>query len=1414
MRAEPRTRHGRATGWAARVVALVVCMLLPAARAQDNPVFVDDSTLAADVLAGLPALLASQNTGEAVRLLQRLLDEEADRLVATPDNPDLLEPVRARVHRVLLADASLLERYRTVETDNAARLLAEGDADRVERSRLLTAPGFDAALRVASAHLAAARFESARITLEQLETHPDRDDPDRAAPAARLWSRLASYLPRPEINEAARRWAERAGIGATPAEPVEWPDALRAPAYSPLHAADDFALSELLDTPLCSAELREQAAAADQDEEIVTRRSVPTVEYPYIFPLLSGDTVYATDGLWIGAWDRFTLTPRWRTKPRGADNEREQLEEVYAANTYRRNHSRDVEEATTLALHGRLLLAATGLVADGGREGDPRLHALDARTGRVLWSSYIDELDPQLDESSSRGPAVFEGDTAVIAVRKISQTRRFASAFLVGINLADGSASWIRLSGSAGWLAYGGRGQWTDWPTLDRGVVYRVDELGVICAVEAGTGRFRWVLRLPGVESRTPNPRLPWAASRVVIDGDSLLALSPDREELLRIDQASGRILARRDTRPLGMPGYIFRQGDTLVGVGAAKPTGPTRIMTLPVQHAETAPVRLSDPFEKPDIVGRVVASGGSLIVPLEAGMQVLDLRTLGQTGAVALRAPGNLVPLGRQLVAADNQELHSYLVWEDAAAVLQSRLDADPSDLGAAISFAELASRAGHPEQMLAPIDAALAAMAADPLAERVAPGQTRLFNLLLTAVRAGLESGGPGLPRATLDGMTERMALVATDADQRATHLLVRSRVHERFGRLAESVADCEAVLTDPTLAAAVWDRDASSVRAEIDALARLDRLLAEHGRGLYAPFEREAADKLAALRGAGPEAYEALARAYPRAPAALRAWLEAAGLRAEAGETLALDRALDRGLGVALAMRAIGLDPDPRIVGELLGRRLTALIGANRLDTAADLLARSAADWPGVPMTSADTPVDRGVIAESLRARVEARGRRPAIGDAPSGRPVLLDGWVLMRALDRRDAFAARPGVMMFTAGRVGLWSLDPATDGPTPDWTAPTPTKPVLVRFDPDRVLLFEPDEQGGALRALRPEDGKELWRVDRLGEVLARARGPSSAAGRERFDAPLDGEVGASDVLLALDEATIAVVSRAGRAAGIELATGRVAWARRTDCAQVSDAAAGDGVLAIGGVGAPPSGDAAGEPIVTVLDLASGEEISRTTPSGGDTGGRVRWLHIARGAHRLVVGLSRGLAGLSLPEAQPEWTVADLALEQTTGAWAADGRLFVQNSMRELSLVDGATGELLVPRLDTADCLGAGEPLDTAPTDSAAERLAVLSPAGYALLDTRNGALLAADAAPTLAGNMVQPALAAERLALVEREAIAGAPGLYRLHILDTASGRALSTSVLALTDRPRRIALLDGAVCITAGDSTVVLPAR
>ncbi|QKK07116.1 MAG: hypothetical protein HND58_02370 [Planctomycetota bacterium] len=109
--------------------------------------------------------------------------------------------------------------------------------------------------------------------------------------------------------------------------------------------------------------------------------------------------------------------------------------------------------------------------------------------------------------------------------------------------------------------------------------------------------------------------------------------------------------------------------------------------------------------------------------MPVQTGVGVLNFQSLEAEIGIPLDAPGNLLPLSTQLLTLDNERLHSYLVWEDAATVLAERLDANPADAETAITFAELAARAGRHGSVLDPVDRALRAMAARP-AQPDAPG------------------------------------------------------------------------------------------------------------------------------------------------------------------------------------------------------------------------------------------------------------------------------------------------------------------------------------------------------------------------------------------------------------------------------------------------------------------------------------------------------------------------------------------------------------------------------------------------------------------------------------------------------------------------------------------------------------------
>ena len=77
---------------------------------------------------------------------------------------------------------------------------------------------------------------------------------------------------------------------------------------------------------------------------------------------------------------------------------------------------------------------------------------------------------------------------------------------------------------------------------------------------------------------------------------------------------------------------------------------------------------------------------------------------------SLALDKPGNVLPMDGQLLAVDDQEIHTYLVWDVADRMLRRRMEEEVDDPTPAITYAELSYRAGRPDGILPAVDRALA--------------------------------------------------------------------------------------------------------------------------------------------------------------------------------------------------------------------------------------------------------------------------------------------------------------------------------------------------------------------------------------------------------------------------------------------------------------------------------------------------------------------------------------------------------------------------------------------------------------------------------------------------------------------------------------------------------------------------------
>jgi hypothetical protein len=303
--------------------------------------------------------------------------------------------------------------------------------------------------------------------------------------------------------------------------------------------------------------------------------------------------------------------------------------------------------------------------------------------------------------------------TVVLAVRKVSQQQRLASLYLVGLDQATGRLKWRRLVGSAGALPYGQMSPMLDGGLLVDGVAYRTDQLGVHAAYEAATGRPLWVRRNDTQALTSQGLSHAWEISTPIVDGRSVVTLSPDRREVIRLDRQTGRRLGARASSDFSTPSpdYLLRVGDTMAAVG------PTRIALAGMSDFDKpgSTIRQIARLQDPGIRGRVVVAGGRLIVPTAGGVAVIDPSdAAGRVEAIALEKPGNVLALPSQLLVADDMHIHSYLLWGEAERVLNARMQADPSDPGPAGTFAELAYRAGRQAQILPAVDTAVKAIEA----------------------------------------------------------------------------------------------------------------------------------------------------------------------------------------------------------------------------------------------------------------------------------------------------------------------------------------------------------------------------------------------------------------------------------------------------------------------------------------------------------------------------------------------------------------------------------------------------------------------------------------------------------------------------------------------------------------------------
>ncbi len=1373
------------------LIALFCSSSLAQVATPENPVYVDDSTAARDALSRLESLERQGSMPEAVRSVQELLDEQGNRLLAVDSDPSRYRSVRVAIHERIVSDTELLEAYREAQEPQARRLLERGAFERISQSRFLTPTGFEAALRVAQLQLERAAFNASLITLAELETHPDfalrRDE------AASVLALLAPYLD-PQPEELLDRW----GVSAR-SPSIEPPPGVNIPFIGPTRPGYNTHIEGIIPRPLTSADLSpKEQQVADPDQLRFTRQQGLSDDgiYGWALPSVVDDVIYTNDSDHITAWDRFTLRQKWqvsRTEP-SSDN-------LFSRRDIRRRQSRRIEDSAEVTISDDRLLAITGLAVSGSRQGDARLHCLDRETGAVLWSVDPAGLDPRLDGASLRGPAVAIEGTVVVALRKWARERRTVSVYLVGLDLETGMLRWTQLLGSAGALPFQTAGRFPERMAADRGVVYRSDEIGVIAAVEIDTGRPRWVRKFDSFKLYDNDVRPPFSSSGPIVDGGRIISIEPNHERIVALDAVTGAVLGSMNAVRMANPNYLLVAGDQLVAVGEHQ------IAWTGLADFPDGQVRASDAMVSPPIVGRVTVADGSIVIPRNGLLTTLDLETRKERTR-EIDEPGNLLALDGQLLATDDSQLHSYMVWDVASQLLQARLKQDPSNPAPAATLAELAFRANRFGQIVEPVDLALEAIRRQPREHE----ETRksLFQSVLamldpeTAARRETADDESRVPKiadtSLLWALTERLEALAETPEEMVSHKLVEASLREAAGDIAGTIESLQSILGDQFLASSFWRGGQLTIRADLEATRRIRQTLVDKGWNAYADFEREARAQQAALApGADTRQLESLALAYPFSTVAPEFWLEAA----EAGDPGDAPRKLLAGIRSLELLRQLGAPVDSQVGGELFGLAVEALARQGREGEARQLLDSRSRTFADLQLTIRHQPVSVEDLLGSGSTPSQSR-TRARIGLAIDGtaEPGLEQGRVLVPAMSGARPPLTDRVLLASPSGRT-IRMLALTDDGDLVErWTRQAAFEPILLEMTDNDALIAWLDPEGTRIESIKIEDGLTRWESRPLEPAggLDGLNRPSMLSG---FITPLEGRVLTEQTLIVGDDHLLGLVERTGRVVTLDRQTGRTIWNGQSAVERVFDVALGSGALVIAGT-APDEAENWKTTIVT-LDARTGEVASRLD----DAPGSVRWVRMGRG-QELIAGLGRGLICIDLDESQVRWMLSEEPAISSIDAWVFDDRLYVLDQNRSLWHVDTASGRLLRPELETRGRLIDRVGIQVRQVDG---RVIFTSGSGMLVFNEQND-LVGIDVFDAV-GALIPSEPGETITAMIDSAPVRSPDGLssYGLYFMANDSGRLLASYPVRTQATPETITLLDGKVLISAGEATLVIDA-
>ncbi|MHC4859506.1 MAG: outer membrane protein assembly factor BamB family protein, partial [Planctomycetota bacterium] len=348
-----------------------------------------------------------------------------------------------------------------------------------------------------------------------------------------------------------------------------------------------------------------------------------------------------------------------------------------------------------------------------------RLFAMEAKTGKVLWSHEDRELVKSPDREILAGinvnsPPLVIGDTVYVTASR--QLGRYF-CYVLAVDARTGRVRWhTRICTGQQELNLFGRPvkELAPGALSERdGTLYCSTNLGVAAALDRRTGAIEWIKGYPQIPIpfsmrwHTTAERSPtWANAPPVVTEDAVYLTPTDSWDLIALKREDGSLLFRypggyegfRQDEPrylLGVgPRHVFLAGQRLLAVH--RRTGKL------VWKGDRGNFNRSDD-EREVAIGRGVVTPGAVYVMTRYGLYAFDPDTgerlsfeplVSGEDEKYLEGGGNLVVAGHILLQSMKERIRAFYLWDRIYDELKRRAQEEPGNHRLALEVGEVYSQ------------------------------------------------------------------------------------------------------------------------------------------------------------------------------------------------------------------------------------------------------------------------------------------------------------------------------------------------------------------------------------------------------------------------------------------------------------------------------------------------------------------------------------------------------------------------------------------------------------------------------------------------------------------------------------------------------------------------------------------------